>query len=147
MRCLREGLSSPFSVLFWPRHGMCVWGGRKSFPTFCLSPLSFLCSLICSFHLFLSEKSPRSEEQVERGWVWLGLFFFFFHFLFLDKHVSNAFPVGNCLRFIWTEWIFLLSWNRGKDVTSELVSLLITPETVMLIELGQKFLRNAAEPK
>lgn len=106
-----------------------------------------MCSLICSFHSFLSEKCPGSEEQVERGWVWLELFFFFFHFLFLDKHVSNAFPVGNCLGFIWTEWIFLLSWNRGKDVTSELVSLLITPETVMLIELGQKFLRNAAEPK
>lgn len=81
------------------------------------------------------------------GSVRLVLVIFFLHFFFLDKHVSNAFPVGNCPGFIWTEWIFLLSWIRGKDVTSELVSLLITPETVMLIESRQKFLRNAAEPK
>lgn len=77
------------------------------------------------------------------GWV-MGLFF---HFLFLDKYVSNAFPTGNYPGFIWTEWIFLLSCIRGKDVTSELVSLLITPGTVMLIEIRQKFLRNAAGTK
>lgn len=69
-----------------------------------------------------------------------------FHFLFLDKHMPSAFPVGNSPGFIWPEWIFLLSRIRGKDVTSELVSLLITLQTVMLIEISPKFLRNEAEP-
>lgn len=37
--------------------------------------------------------------------------------------------------FIWTEWIFLPSWVHGKDVTFELVSLLITLNMMMLIKI------------
>lgn len=113
---------------------------------------------------FLSGKCPRSGKQVgEPGCLGFFPFFLYFFsfflffpppaplsppspFLFLDKHMPGAFPVGNSPGFIWPEWIFLLSRIRGKDVTSELVSLLITLQTVMLIEISPKFLRNETEP-
>ncbi|EOB06938.1 hypothetical protein Anapl_08136 [Anas platyrhynchos] len=57
------------------------------------------------------------------------------------------FPLGIAQDLSELSGFLLLSWIRGKDVTSELVSLLITLETVMLIEIRQKFLMKRGRTK
>lgn len=78
-------------------------------------------------------------------------FFFFFFFLFIFSFSTSTYPVpfplGIAQDLSGLSGFLLLSWIRGKDVTSELVSLLITLETVMLIEIRQKFLMKRGRTK
>lgn len=81
-----------------------------------------------SLGLIWLSKMPWFREAGRR------VFFPRFHFLSHQAHIQ-CLSLWELPGFIWTEWIFLLSWIHGKDVTFELVSLLITLNMMMLIKI------------
>lgn len=79
--------------------------------------------------LNLIELTPGSKKQVEEVPPFPPPFIFLSHQAHIQCHSLWELP-----GFIWTEWIFLLSWIPG-DVTFELVPLLITLNMMMLIKI------------